>query len=236
MFTGLDDFLAHSAKKKQVIGTWGFNSNVNFQRLSTQEANVWFFEQVFNFLRAFFGLVTPDSLEVVTYNATQQIKKESMNSLTFLDELMLIMKGLKEYIWTLKLNLNIIGFLRTQHDPDNPVRLQIQEPCSFIAWGGPDETGFQNFSITYSLFSEAKMEHDEQMVWSMNQPLLEKALKKWEKQSGRRITVVNSSSSDVPVFQHGFREPKRRSRTPPPNTSPPPPDVGGGSGVDFNFV
>lgn len=217
MYSNFDDFLEDSAKRREVIGTWGFHSHMDFTRMSYQEANVWFFEQIFNFLRSFFGLVTPDNLEVITYNATQHITRDNLSQQTFLDELMLIMKGLKEYIWTLRVNLNVIGFLRTNHDPDNPVRVQIQEPCSFIAWGGPDETGFQNFSITYSLFSSTVLPGNDAMLWSLNQPLLEKALQKWEAQSGRMIEVIDSSTGELPVFQYGFGEP----RTPEPAFSEP---------------
>ena len=146
--TSLDDYLDEMTAKKHVVGTWGFNSNRDFSRVSAEETNVWFFEQVFNFLRAFFGLILPDNIELITYNATKHVKKENLEQQTFLDELMLMMKNLKEPLWTLRLNLNLVGFIRTHHNPDNLVRIQIQEPSSFIVWGGPDETGFQNFSIS----------------------------------------------------------------------------------------
>jgi hypothetical protein len=41
-----------SAKRREVLGTWGFHSHMDFTRMSYQEANVWFFEQIFNFLRS----------------------------------------------------------------------------------------------------------------------------------------------------------------------------------------
>ncbi|HLD44605.1 MAG TPA: hypothetical protein VJC18_04160, partial [bacterium] len=126
MITSPSDYMNEVKAKKQVVGTWGFNSNRDFTRTSTEETNVWFFEQVFNFLRAFFGLVMPDNMEVITHNATKHIKRQNLDQQTFLDELMLVMKGLKEHIWTLRLNLNIVGFIRAQGDPDNPVRVQIQ--------------------------------------------------------------------------------------------------------------
>jgi hypothetical protein len=128
---------------------------------------------------------------------------------TFLDELMLIMKNLREPLWTLRLNLNIIGFLRTGHSIEMPTRLQIQEPCSFIIWGGPDETGFQNFSISYHLFSTIILEGEEQALWSLNQPILEKALQKWEQQSGHMIEVVDSTGN-APVHKYGFGPPGAR--------------------------
>src|SRR3990167_5100147 len=162
--TGLDDLLSESTRKKQVVGSWGFHSNLNFTKMSTEETNVWFFEQVFNFLRAFFGLVVPDHMEVITYNATKQIKKDNLNQMTFLDELMLIMKNLNEPIWVIRLHLNIVGFLRTESDPDKPVRLMIQEPCSFIVWGGPDESGFQTCSLSYSLFSSKKLKGEDSLL------------------------------------------------------------------------
>lgn len=207
VFTDLDDFLDHSLVKKEVVGSWGFNSNMNFTKMSHEENNVWFFEQVFNFLRAFFGVVVPDSVEVITYNATKQINKDKLDQMTFLDELMLIMKNLKEPIWVIKLQLSIVGFLRTDWDPDNPVRLRIQEPTSFIIWGGPDETGFQTFSISYTLFSSQKIEAENVELWSMNQPLLEKVLKKWERQSGRKIDVVKGNSNELNLYQYGFKKP-----------------------------
>ncbi len=224
MLKGFDDFMADSADRGHVIGAWGFNSNVNFTRMKPQESNVWFFEQVFNFLRSFFGLVLPDSLEVITYNATQRIEKRGLDQMTFLDELMLIMKKLKEPLWTLRLNLNIIGFLRTAHDPENPVRLQIQEPSSFMCWGGPDETGFQKFSISYTLFSGRTLKDDHMELWSMNQPILEKALKKWEEQTGKVIEVADSTAN-VPVHRYGFQQPAKRRpifKHPPPGGPPPP--------------
>lgn len=207
VFTDLDDFLDHSLVKKEVVGSWGFNSNMNFTKMSHEENNVWFFEQVFNFLRAFFGVVVPDSVEVITYNATKQINRDKLDQMTFLDELMLIMKNLKEPIWVIKLQLSIVGFLRTDWDPDNPVRLRIQEPTSFIIWGGPDETGFQTFSISYTLFSSQKIEAENVELWSMNQPLLEKVLKKWERQSGRKIDVVKGNSNELNLYQYGFKKP-----------------------------
>lgn len=205
--TGLDDLMDESTKKGQVVGSWGFNSNVDFTRMSQEETNVWFFEQVFNFLRAFFNVVMPDSVEVITYNGKQQINRENLDQMTFLDELMLIMKGLQDPLWVIRLNLNIVGFLRTEADPDMPVRLQIQEPASFVVWGGPDETGFQTLSISYRLFCELKMKGEHAMMWSVNQPLLEKALKKWEGQSHHKIDVVQGNSDDLPLYRHGFSKP-----------------------------
>lgn len=204
---GLDDLLDESTVKGQVIGSWGFNSNCDFTRMSSEESNVWFFEQTFNFLRSFFGLVMPDNLELTTYNASKQVTRDNLNQMTFLDELMLVMKGLTEPIWCIRLNLNIVGFLRTDWDPDSLIRIQIQEPASFVVWGGPDETGFQTFTIGFKLFSEQKIKGDHNLLWSMNQPLLEKALMKWERQSGHHIEIVQSNSNDMPVYRHGFSKP-----------------------------
>lgn len=201
--------------KNQVIGAWGFNSQIDFSKTSSEETNVWFFEQSFNFLRSFFGLVMPDNLEIITHNATKHIKKSNLTQQTFLDELMLILKGLKEPIWTFRLNLNLVGFVRTHVNPDQPVRIQIQEPSSFIAWGGPDETGFQNFSISYNLFSESRLQGSDEMLWSVNQPLLEKALKKWELQTGRVIDKVQSNAAARGrVFRQGFKRPTPKKAVP----------------------
>lgn len=219
----MDDYFLEAAAKKHVMGSWGFHSHKDFSKVTAEEGNVWFFEQAFNFLRSFFGLVMPDNLEVITHNAAKHIKKEKLDQQTFLDELMLIMKGLKESIWTLRLNLNIVGFIRSHHDPDNPVRIQIQEPSSFIVWGGPDETGFQSFSISYNLFNEGTLAGSDEMLWSVNQPLLEKALKKWERQSGHRIEAVKTNArreaGESPISRYGFKPPvppRRRRVVPPP--------------------
>ena len=174
--------------------------------MSVEENNVWFFEQVFNFLRAFFGIIMPDSMEIITYNATQQINRDNLDQMTFLDELMLIMKNLKEKIWSLRLNLSIVGFIRDDWDPEKPVRIRIQEPAHFICWGGPDETGFQSFSISFRLFSSQVIKDKGIALWSMNQPLLEKALRKWEEQTGHKIDVVQGNSPDLSLSSHGFDE------------------------------
>jgi len=203
MIKGLDDFLDEASDKGQVVGSWGFHSDMDFTSMSTEETNVWFFEQVFYFLRAFFGLVMPDTIELITYNATQHIERKGMDQQTFLDELMLMMKQLKAPLWTMRINLSIIGFLRTSHDPDNPVRLKIQEPTSLIVWGGPDESGFQTFSIGYNLFSSTELAGEDQQLWSMNHELLEKALRRWEEQTGHEIDVIDSSGN-LTMSQHGF--------------------------------
>ena len=205
--TSLDDLLRESTRRNQVVGSFGFNSRLDFTKMSTEETNVWFFEQVFNFMRAFFGLVVPDHMEVIIYNGSKQVKKENLNPMTFLDELMLVMKNFNEPLWVIRLHLNIVGFLRTDWDPDNLIRLQIQEPANFVVWGGPDETGFQTFSISYALFSNQKIKGEDSLLWSINQPLFEKALKKWERQSGKRIEVVRGNSKDVSLYEHGFKAP-----------------------------
>ncbi|MBI4366976.1 MAG: hypothetical protein HY543_09180, partial [Deltaproteobacteria bacterium] len=138
IFTDLGDLHSAALTRGDVMGSWGFSSNIDFTRMSPEENNVWFFEQVFNFLRAFFGIVMPDSLELITYNASKQINRDKLDQMTFLDELMLIMKNLKEPLWVQRLNLSIVGFIRSDWNPDNPVRVRIQEPASFICWGGPD--------------------------------------------------------------------------------------------------
>ena len=50
-------------------------------------------------------MVVPDSLEIITYNATRRIERKGLDQMTFLDEMMLILKGLKEPIWTCRLGL-----------------------------------------------------------------------------------------------------------------------------------
>lgn len=208
MITSMNDYMNEMTVKNHVMGSWGFHSHRDFTKSSSEESNVWIFEQVFNFLRSFFGLVMPDNMEIITHNANKHIKKEGLDQQTFLDELMLVMKGLKEPIWTFRLNLNLVGFIRSHHDPDNPIRVQIQEPSSFIVWGGPDESGFQSFSISYNLFSDGLLYGSDEMLWSVNQPLLEKALKKWEAQTGRQIEVVQSNSRAKGIAtRHGFKRP-----------------------------
>lgn len=214
--TGLDDYLQQSGRKGHVMGSWGFDPRVNFTMMGKDEVNVWYFEQVFNFLRAMFGLVVPDSLELTTYNAGSQVTKDNLNQMTFLDQFMLLLKDLKEQLWVCKLNLNIVGFLRTENDPDNLVRLMIQEPASFTIWGGPDESGFQSFAISYNLFSQQKLKGEHEMLWSLNQPLLENGIRKWERQSGRRIEVVKGNSDDLSLDNYGFSSPAPHGARPRP--------------------
>src|SRR5262245_11943339 len=123
MIKGLDDLLDAATESQQLIGSWGFHSDINFTKMTQEQTNVWVFEQLFYFLRALIGIVMPDRLEVITHNATQHIEKKGLDQQTFLDELMLVMKKVKQPLWTLRVNLSIVGFLRTSHDPDNPVRL-----------------------------------------------------------------------------------------------------------------
>ena len=236
MIKNLDEYLEMQANRNEVVGSWGFSSNLNFTRMKPEETNIWFFEQVFNFLRSFFGLVVPDSMEIITYNATKQVKRQNLDQQTFLDELMLVMKGLKQHLWTIRLNLNIVGFLRTKNRPDDPVRLQIKEPCTFIVWGGPDESGFQSFSITYNLFSTTILDGEDQMLWSINQPVLEKALRKWEQQTGQRINVVDSNSAHVPVNRYGFGAPRSRPGFAAPPPPPPPPQARGKDPFAFEMA
>lgn len=223
IFTDLDDFLETSLKRSEVLGSWGFNTQIDFTKMSREENNVWFFEQVFNFLRSFFGVIVPDQVEIITYNATQQINRDNLDQMTFLDELMLILKNLTERIWVLKLSLSIVGFLKSEWDPDRPLRLRIQEPCNFIIWGGPDETGFQSYSISYKLFSSQVIESEGVALWSMNQPLLEKALKKWEIQSKHKIDVVQGNDENLDLYKYGFKSPAPKD-VEPIDEGPPPDD------------
>lgn len=222
----VDDYLEGALQRGDVVGSWGFDARLNFSRMSAEESNVWVFEQVFNFLRSFFGVIMPDSMEIMLYNGKEQITRTKLDQMTFLDELMLIMKNLKEYIWVLKLNLSIVGFLRSDWNPNGSIRIRIQEPATLMIWAGPDETGFQAFTISYSLFSSQKIQDEEVELWSVNQPLLEKALQKWEKQTGRKIDRVKGNSDKLSLYQHGFKQaaPSRVATKPKPKEPEKPPN------------
>jgi hypothetical protein len=68
----------------------------------------------------------------------------------------------------------------------------------------------------YKLFSEQKVEGEHSLLWSVNQPLFEKALKKWERQSRYMIDIIESNSDDLSLGRNGFSKPAPQRARPKP--------------------
>lgn len=117
------------------------------------------------------------------------------------------MQAVREYpvpLDTLNIEVDLFVYVRTQESPERPIRAWVRLPRNeFIILGGPEnQQPYLRFETGYTLFRPLSKDYeDNSELYSLNQPLLENALRRWEQRFGAICEV-----DGIPgIYEYGFK-------------------------------
>lgn len=193
--------------RKKDAGSWCIAPSFEFTSLSTQEVNAWFAISVVKTLDAFSELARPWRVDFNTIyrDDVEGVRLEWQPGESYQEYVEKVLKAIREYpapIYSVDIQVDLFSYFRTKTSPDLPVQAWVRLPSEFVIWGGPENPKpYLCFNVEHTLFrSLSKDSEDNKELYFLNQPLLEKALRRWEERVGS-IRDVDGLSG---IYQYGF--------------------------------
>ncbi|MEH2243025.1 hypothetical protein [Nostoc sp.] len=193
---------------KKDAGSWGVTPSFDFTNLSIQSVNTWYVNSLMETLNAFSDLARVWS--VFFYPSPEsEIKRvvlEWKPGDSYEKYLKKVLEAIGEYsaaIEGLEMEVDLLVFVRTQESPNQPVRAWVRNLGNLVIWGGLEYgRPYLFFSINHTLFYSFSypLGEDNSELYSLNQPLLENALRRWEERFGP-ISEVEGLKG---IYEYGF--------------------------------
>lgn len=186
---------------------WTITSTFDFASISTEAVNAWFSETAVETLNAFSDLAR---VWKVNFSSSYQDDVEPVclewnrENYFYEDYIENILKAIREYpapIYSLALKIDLFVYVRTRESSDKPVQGWVRDLSEFNFYGGPEDSEYSlNFNVNSTLFYPSSMFYgDNTELYSLNQPLLENALRQWEKKLGS----INELDG-LGIYKYGF--------------------------------
>lgn len=193
---------------KQETGSWCIAPCLDLSCFSTQEFNAWFattivktldaFSELARAWRVFFGTIYRDDVEGVKLEWELGDSHENY--------IETVLKAIRDYpapIFELALEVDLFVFVRTQESPKLPIRAWVRLPRNeiFIVGAAGGREPYLCFETGYTLFRSLSRDYeDNTQLYSLNQPLLENALRRWEEHFGSICEVDGIEG----IYEYGF--------------------------------
>jgi hypothetical protein len=105
-------------------------------------------------------------------------------------------------IYSLRVALDLCVHVRTDVSPNVPVRAWVKDLGGLALWGSTnDSEPYVCFEIAHTLFRPVSVEGDDNTeLHALNQPLLERGLRRWEERLGSIGDVEGLGG----IFRYGF--------------------------------
>ena len=171
------------------------------------ETNRWAAEIARNSIESFSGLAAPVSVNfstVVDENVPMAaLDREDTPPQEFAARIYDAMLRYPAPIFAANLNVETIAYVCTEDSPDVPVRmpLNLGDHFRISPRYGSEETAQVSFTLEHTLFSPYNLEGDNRLLYLLNQPLLENALRQWE----RAIGAISEWIGAEGVYRYGFK-------------------------------
>jgi hypothetical protein len=198
---------------KKDAGYWSINLPCNLTLLfSVQERNIWYVNTMKTTLNVFSELARVFSVSFGPIpSANTKVKGMSLEwqpEDTYEQYLEQVFQAIRNYpvdIYLLIIEVDLCVFVRTQTSSDRPIRgwVRHRDIGNFeISLQFEDRQPYIYFSIQHSLFcpDDYRCPEDNDELFSLNQPLLENALRQWEEQ----LAPISDFEGRGTIYKYGF--------------------------------
>ncbi|MCP2728753.1 hypothetical protein [Limnofasciculus baicalensis] len=205
-------------------GCWGITPSINLTSICTPEVNEWYatsltktLDAFDNLVRAWLVKISPGARDDVEVIHLEWQEKESYQ--LYLEKVLNTIRTYPAPVYELSIDVDLFVYVRTEEYPSKPIQSWVRLPHSeLVIWGGQAHPAdpFLYLEICHTLFGPGNKEYgpitgpypeeefeeplDDNELQLLNQPLLEKALKRWEEYFGS-ITEVDGIPG---IYKYGF--------------------------------
>lgn len=192
------------------IAAWYINLKLEFASLSTKEINSWYAETFAKILEALtsFARVWQVSFKSNTKSKTTETSLKWASGVEYRNYIEGIIETIQRFpdaIEQLEINFDLSVFVRTKDSPNKPIRAWVRSLANLTIRAGKEYEKYADpviyIDMDHTLFCPSSMyEEDNGELYSLNQPLLEKALRCWEE----RIGTINEFDGLEGIYEYGF--------------------------------
>ncbi len=169
--------------------------------------NDWYVTVLHKTVEAFANLARPrfayfSSLEEGTNLVVVQWDgKASLSS--YIETIVEAIRNYAAPIYTFEMEVDLHVYARTEDSPNTPMHGWFRLPSKFVFKGATEDYGsYLCFEIAHTLFCSSSMDgSDNSELYTLNQPLLEQALRTWETQVG----PIDEVDGLPGIYEYGFR-------------------------------
>jgi hypothetical protein len=192
---------------RKSTGKWFIVLPFDFSSLSIQEVNDWYINTITKMLDAFSQLAR---VWQVCFHSSYKseikgVVLEWQPENSYEEYIENVLQRIKEYpapIEEAAMQVDLFVFVRTQESPNKPIRAWVRSPSELLIDGGleygePD----LGFSVAHTLFRPSSFYGiDNSELYSLNQPLLENALRSL----AERFGSISEVEGLPRIYEYGF--------------------------------
>lgn len=193
---------------KKSAGSWSIDPPFDFTNLSIQLVNAWYIDSTIGTIDAFDELarVWKVAFGPSSESDIKGVVLEWQPGNSYEEYIEHVLKAIREYpaaIEELVMRVDLLVFVRTEESPHQPIPAWVRYLGEFVIRGGPEYgEPYLYFSVHHTLFYPFSypLGANNSELYSLNQPLLENALRRWEERFGS-ISEVEGLKG---IYEYGF--------------------------------
>jgi hypothetical protein len=196
---------------REDTATWYINLPLDFTILSYQEINVWYEKTVVETLNSFSELarVWHVAFRASPEEEVKSIELEWQLEVPYEQYCKSLLKAIREFssrISTLEMQVDFNVFTNTLEFPNQATKNWVRYLGKFSFCGGKIHSHpFVYLDLNNTLFCPSSIyEQNNSELYSLNQPMLEQALKNWEKKIGK----IDDIEGIEGIYEYGFKPDK----------------------------
>lgn len=194
---------------KKSAGKWFIVPPFDFTNLSIQLVNAWYIDSTIGTINAFDELarVAEVFFSPSSESDIKGVVLEWQPGNSYEEYIEHVLKAIGEYpaaIEELVMQVDLLVFVRTEESPHQPIRAWVRYLGELLIRGGPEYgEPYICFSVHHTLFYPFSypLGANNSELYSLNQPLLENALRRWEERFGS-ISEVEGLQG---IYEYGFK-------------------------------
>ena len=194
---------------KKSAGYWGIDGQLEWRNFNIHEINNWYAESLIKSLDSFSSFARIWSVNIINGGESRgeigyDLKLKSHSS--YNEYIQNVIATIKQYsipIYEIRIQLDMFIFVRTNASPNKPIRSWVRYLGElYINVDSEEENAYLWLNMEHTLFYPFSYigNQDNYELFELNQPLLEKALRSWEKKFNSSIDVEGLPG----IYKYGF--------------------------------